>query len=847
MLVNSLFLDFLYENGLHVSKDGSTKDVIGLEFNYKTRSYTDEIQHLYKTTRHAIKEYQDAIVKNDCYLINKSINKREKLRQLSEFAVRNKYVYARRSKEELRREYYNDGVEVKYLYHGSDGKVIREEIIHYRMLFRSTGKAKKGSCIFIRDELYDAAHDFLYMGIKLPDKNAPIVEVSAYCPMVASGIVGRVKINPRNILILKDVDRFFSRDVVSIETNEDRHCLARWIDNYELMNELFDGQALIDSSVFPDWANGYVLLRHHFTKMAAFHSNMQEFFRDWCAENNKDYNTYTVKDYWGNDHLLKDIELVTTINATKWIKFNISYDYWCEKVEANGCNFGVVKFSHPSKLGDVQKMSYQMVNSLDEKTMGSVCFETIKYIRSLKDNDEVFLNYLKKNVNFSNDYEVLIALCNWNPDFVRSSYYRERKKIIIFNYVLQVKSGELLQNADNLVIVGSPYAMLLYAATGDESAVDLDNTLMCEDNTIQCYTSRFDDGEYLAGFRSPFNGKFNMSYLHNHYDDRLLKYFNFSDQIVAVNMIGTDFQDRNNGSDQDSDSMYVTNQPDIVAHAEYCYKNYPTIVNNIPKDSNKYNNTMDDFAAIDNALAKSQMDIGLSSNLAQVAQTYAYNFEDKKYDNYVAILSVIAQASIDSAKRRFDIDIADEISLIQEDMDTNTNGFPKFWKIIKRGFNEKNINYNLKCPMNYLADIKMGNAFSKRNTVDFGEFLEPIEFSADVKLCRDVERLIEKYSFNIYDLLKKNYFITGDYSDDEFLLMRSDFDILVNDIRRSSIAKRNYKNLVYYLISRSFILPNKLNINIKEKTITNKNRSVLLRILYEVNPSLFLSCFKKSL
>ena len=42
-----------------------------------------------------------------------------------------------------------------------------------------------------------------------------------------------------------------------------------------------------------------------------------------------------------------------------------------------------------------------------------------------------------------------------------------------------------------------------------------------------------------------------------------------------------------NGSDQDSDSIYVTNNPAIVRHAEYCYLAYPTVVNNIPKEQLK--------------------------------------------------------------------------------------------------------------------------------------------------------------------------------------------------------------------------------------------------------------------
>ena len=104
-----------------------------------------------------------------------------------------------------------------------------------------------------------------------------------------------------------------------------------------------------------------------------------------------------------------------------------------------------------------------------------------------------------------------------------------------------------MQNADNLTVVGSPYAMLLYAASGDEKDVDKDNTFFTEEGTIQCYTERFNSGEYLAFFRSPFNSKNNLTYLHNVYSRNMDKYFNLGRQCIAINMIGTDTQDRNNG------------------------------------------------------------------------------------------------------------------------------------------------------------------------------------------------------------------------------------------------------------------------------------------------------------
>lgn len=544
MFTNSLFKDFLEENGLKSWKEESTRDIICLEFNYGSRSYQKELTHLHKVATAAMTEYKRAKIKKDEYLKEIAYNKRKKIQELLKTAYENKNKYEELTKEELRTLFYNEGVDVEYLSRDKAGNIKKREVIHYKMLFRSTGKAKKGSCMFIRDKLYKKAKDFLYMGIKLPMNNAPIVEASAYVPLVSSGIVGRVKINPKNILILKDIDRFFETNIVSVETDENKKCVAKRIPNYKLKNTLFDGQALIDSSIFPNWGNGYILLRHHFCKMAAFNTNIQKFFKDYFGDN---YYSATVTDMFGNEHYVKDIELITTDNAMKWLKFDVSYEYWCEKVYENNCMFGIVKTAHESKLGDVQKMSYQMVNSLDEAIMENVVRESVEYITKLKSDNNVFLDYLRKNANFSKDYEALVYLCENNPEFYRSEYFRQRKNDIIKAYVLNFRSGKIINNADNLTLVGSPYAMLLYGATNNPNIVDTDETFCFEKGTVQCYTERFDDDEYLAGFRSPFNGKYNLSYLHNVHNPLFKKYFNFGKQILAVNVIGTDIQDRNNG------------------------------------------------------------------------------------------------------------------------------------------------------------------------------------------------------------------------------------------------------------------------------------------------------------
>ena len=872
MFANNLLMYYLLDNGLKV-ENGWTRDIVCIEFDYGSRSYEEETEHLDKMIEKDDKYSEEVI---------------DFFKDLKKKAGLKKHLFEKSFVEEVREIFYKKGGERRHDIKNKKGKTIKEEITHYKMLYRSTGKAKKGSCMFICDRLYDKAIKFLRMGLKLPKENAPIVEMSAYSSLIASSIVDTIRINPKNILILKDIDSFFNTNVISVETDEYKHCIAVSKENYQLKNTMFDGQGLIDESIFPKWGEGYILLRHHMCKMACFKTKIQKFFKDYYGDN---YNTATVKDMFGNDHYVKDIELITTDNAMKWLKFDVSYDYWCNKVYENGCQFGIVKTAHKSKLGEVQKMSYQMINTLGIDIMPNVVQKSVEYIEQLKGNNEVFLQYLRDNKNFSNDYEVLVALCEQNMNFTRSEYFRERKKNIIRTYINNFKFGKVIQDADNLVFVGSPYAMLLYTV-GEN--IENDSTFNQEKDAVQCFTQRFNDREYLACFRSPHNSQHNISHLHNVYSEEYFKYFDFGRQIIALNTLHTDIQDRLNGCDFDSDSGYITNQKDIVECAKNCYLNYPTIVNNIPKDKNKYDNTLLSHAIVDNKLAQAQMAIGSSSNLAQVSITYSYNFEDQKYKDYVCILSVLAQVAIDNAKRTFDIDLESEIDRIKVDMCVSKYKYPMFWLNIRKDFNKKHdelkkylkdvielkiipkevkneektmeefltklkldikkkdrINRSLKCPMNYLCDLKLTKQRNENSTLSMSHFFNKYELETNRRQSKKVEELIEKYSLDLYDdwYSKVGTELEEDALDENSLLLRSDFDQLIEDIKKVYISK-NYIGLMSWLIDRAFLITNATKRHQEgQHTInrkTNENKALLLKVLYDINPQNVLQIFSKN-
>ena len=281
-----------------------------------------------------------------------------------------------------------------------------------------------------------------------------------------------------------------------------------------------------------------------------------------------------------------------------------------------------------------------------------------------------------------------------------------------------------------------------------------------------------------------------------------------------------------------------------MARAKYCHNNFETIVNNIPKETNHYDNTPHNLAVIDNKLAASQRDIGESTNVAQLCLSYWYTTQDSKYELYTAILSVICQAAIDSAKRSFDINIPSEIKRIKDEVNIKKTGYPAFWRDIRPDLNRNLVNYNLICPMNAVHNLSIGKANYKMGSIPIKDFFINYPNSMPQKKSRAIEKLIEKYNLSykdfLYDYLKCN---NDNYS--EWLLIRSDYEDLLEEIRRIAMPDK-YLGLMSWLINRCFMItPNMTSNKDRIQSKLNKNRSLLLKVLYDLNPKTFLKCFKK--
>ena len=676
-------------------------------------------------------------------------------------------------------------------------------------------------------------------------------------------------------------------------------------ENFNVKNTLWDGLSLIESSFVPkkinegefneEKINGMILLRNHFFKTCAFKSNIQLFFKDWCEENGFDYEAYEIVDMFGISHKLKDIKMITTDNSIKWKKFknymgnNLTeaYQYWCNRINADGSYFGIVKTDHPSKLEDVQQMSYQMINTLPctKKDIRELADTSVKYVESLKTDNNKFELFLRKNATEVNHYEMLADLYKHNHEFANSTWFRYEKKKIINNYVNKLRNGKITINADNLTVCGNPYALLLYSVGEDWKK---DPTLNYENGTIQCYTKRFNDGEYLCGIRNPHNSPNNICYLHNVYSEEMNKYFCFSNNIIAVNCIRSDIQSRANGMDFDSDFLFVTNEKIMVSCAKESYEKYPTIVNDLKESGITYENTPESYASMDNKFAKSRLGIGESSNLAQLAMTYYWTEPSKElYDNFI-ILSVLAQVIIDGCKREYEVDGVEEIkriknmpcmirtkSVLKETKKKDKDGnefvveklvnvkydFPEFMKYTKEIKYTKNkkerpykdikeekdklksrINKDFVCPMNWLEEILSEIQMSStENSIPTKNFFIKDTRRTDSRKISKIRNLLNEYD----DFSRTVNYIDND-NEEELLLYYDElskrFHKLVEDCQK--IKTTNY-NIINRLIETSLGIDSISN-QYSKKGENSKYCRKMLNLLYNIDKNKFLSNFIKN-
>ena len=552
--------------------------------------------------------------------------------------------------------------------------------VHYVRYKRSAGASRDGRCLFIAEPLYADMMSWSSCDLS-GDTASDQASWQAYIALTLSSIENTIELPKKAILVIRDRVSRFTADAVCVKET-DTHDLMAEEEETEVENVIWDGEALLDAGVF--FENGYnehgmMLLRNRFFKTCAFNTNLQ----DWFFDN--DITEISQLAGFTTARKIEDIKLVVTESSIKYFKFMPKDMPLAEKCKRwldamyegkNNSTFGVVKADHDAPLmdGRMAYTNYQLLNTLGltREGIGKLLEPSFDYLQAML-NKSPFLRY---QINMTTDHatiaekelpdlakyrrDTVLDMSCRTPLFEQTEFYKSFRSDTTKYFKKRLKKGRVAVCGNYEVLFGNAYEFLVALTDEDYEPTE---SFSLEDG--QVCTTGFAHGDTVLCARSPHITMGNLYLAENVHCYDLLRYFNLTPNIICVNAIESNIQQRLNGCDYDSDSMLVTNDPWIIAGVTSCYNILKVPVCKAePIGKTDYDNTPKSLARLDQTIAKNK--IGEIVNLSQFLNCLLWDslFREDEACDYVpmqvyydiCILAVMSGMEIDKAKRLYSAD-----------------------------------------------------------------------------------------------------------------------------------------------------------------------------------------------
>lgn len=582
------------------------------------------------------------------------------------------------------------------------------EYVRYK---RSSGSSRVGKCLFVNKALAEDMGKWDKCGLDIRDgQKIDLAAWEAYIALPMSSIIDTIEVPLESILVIKDIVSSFEDEVVAVEI-EDNHLVASQ-KKVAVENSLFDGQSLMDSSLFGKYAGkGMLLLRNRFFKSCCFNTNLQQWFSDNGITSVEQLNGFTL----ATD--VSQIRLVTTASSIKYAKFGKIED-WLHNVDPL---FGVVKYEkkpHPFD-GRMVQSHYQLFNTLhlSYTEMEEILKPSLNYISGIR-KDPAFLRYAieypldddEEWNSLASKNEIVFKLLGINDKFAQTKLYCDFRDDLIKGKIRNLKRGHVLIDGNYSTLMGNGVEMLKEAIGVYDGTSEL--------NPGEIHSPRFSYGKKLLCSRSPHICSGNIYLANNKKSELYDKYFNMTSEIVAVNALNENIQQRLNGCDYDSDTMLITDHPLLISVAERHYNEFkvPTNMTTSVKTPRFYDNGNKADLDVKTSVNK----IGEIVNLSQQLNSLMWEKINKgstvascmELYRDICKLAVLSNVEIDRAKKEFVINSTVELNLLKKKykiMDEEKTVKPWFFKMIttENGFvlSDKTKYRYFETAMDYLQKI----------------------------------------------------------------------------------------------------------------------------------------------
>ncbi|MCD8376838.1 MAG: hypothetical protein LUD69_07830 [Oscillospiraceae bacterium] len=404
--------------------------------------------------------------------------------------------------------------------------------IRYKRLLGTAGGIKNSTIVFVSDRLVDELRRRIDDGRDMAQAFVP-AKLEAYKALTCSASTPVSA--PNGVLVVNDCETSFVSEVMYLTDEGDGEPAMEYRDAQEITLDASDGCGMIHPSLAQRWSDelGLGYLASGLNTRMAWEKGVVFTF-DFVDFAERVAGTYLVKDAWGDEVDVRNVDLVLTTSMVKlWDSYESCQDY-LEKSYANGYTFGITKVC-PEELENERTLNYQFIQpfSLYDDDIEELIAPTMNEVKDVLGGDwrktVLFLkgSGLKEEraARFEDDIAKAIMI---NPQMVDDPYVQNAVYQAIKKRIDEAKIGVLKVHGNYSIVSGDLYAlcqsMFGLEVTGLLGAGEVYNRYW-----LDC------KAENLVCFRAPMSCPNNIRLVHPSASDEAAYWFRYMRTCTVFN------------------------------------------------------------------------------------------------------------------------------------------------------------------------------------------------------------------------------------------------------------------------------------------------------------------------
>lgn len=433
--------------------------------------------------------------------------------------------------------------------------------VKYQRLLGTNGGIKNETIVFVSSKVADELRRRIDNGRNLGIEMVP-AKLEAYKALTCSA--SNPVSMPNGILVVPDCETEFLSDIIYL--NDEGHGEPVLEEQKQVsvrLNES-DGYGLMLPSLAARWSDELGLdylvsgvnTRFSWEKGMIFTFDFLDFAQN-VAHN------YIVKDAWGNDVDVRNVEMVLTTSMLKLWESYASCDDYIKNCMENGYSFGVAK-TCPKELESERNLNYQFIQSyeLSDDDIDELIQPTMNEIEDVLSGDWRKTILFLKGAGLADgnieraedDYAKAIMIA---PEMMNDPYIQSNIYSLIKNRINEAKVGVLKVHGNYSIVSGDPYSLC-------QSIFGLDVTGLLGPGEIYNNYWNHTSSEKLACFRAPMTCHNNIRLVYPNRSPEAEHWYRYMTTCTIFNSWDTAAHALN-GMDKDGDLVMLSDNSVLVS------------------------------------------------------------------------------------------------------------------------------------------------------------------------------------------------------------------------------------------------------------------------------------------